>query len=209
MRKSHSPFVLVLNNPQKEETQSGGSNGQELHQKCRAVAFSFALYNREHNSQNAKYGSEEKQCTRHKVKNCLKGRRPVGNRAAKCRPHQKRQKRRNRNVDNGQDDVGEYANKFSHNFNTSLSLIVYHSTKGMSIEKSTERCFFSIKNQNIKSNRASAARSAGIAMVMPILRKSRYPNLRSCFLRIELHIIPASAPMGERQAPRFEPTTVA
>ena len=62
---------------------------------------------------------------------------------------------------------------------------------------------------NISESIPSAAKSAGIATVTPILRKSVYPNFKLCSLRIELHIMPAKAPIGVRQAPKLEPTTVA
>ena len=45
----------------------------------------------------------------------------------------------------------------------------------------------------------------GIATVTPIFKKSKYLKDKWCSLSIELHIIPASAPIGVKNAPKFEP----
>lgn len=43
---------------------------------------------------------------------------------------------------------------------------------------------------------------------MPYLTKRKKPNLIFCFFKIPSHIIPASAPMGVKNAPMLEPIMV-
>ena len=51
--------------------------------------------------------------------------------------------------------------------------------------------------------------SEGIEIKTPYLTKFRYDNLTSYFLSIDVHMMPASAPLGVINAPKLEPTTLA
>jgi hypothetical protein len=45
----------------------------------------------------------------------------------------------------------------------------------------------------------------GTEIIMPYFTKSRKVYFISCFLSMDVHIIPASAPTGVRNAPIFDP----
>lgn len=55
----------------------------------------------------------------------------------------------------------------------------------------------------------NAEKIVGIATGAPYLTKDMNENLTCCFFSIEDHIIPASAPIGVRNAPMFEPMIAA
>ena len=57
---------------------------------------------------------------------------------------------------------------------------------------------------NMRSEDNAIAKD-GIPTINPYFKKSKYENLISCFFKIESHIIPAKAPKGEINAPKFEP----
>ena len=56
-----------------------------------------------------------------------------------------------------------------------------------------------------KSSDESATRRDGTPTIHPYFTKSRYENFTSYFFKMDNHIIPASAPRGDRNAPIFDP----